>query len=319
MAGSKNLWITVPPTVAHVNTAVLLNGTKFPDEFWDNVEADGADIILYNANGTKLPRQLIAINTAAKTMELYVKTPTYSSSELHLRMNYDDVAGAEANDFADYEDYYEQYSARVAASADDCSLYWDGAEWSFSLVVVNLNIGYNTAILNKAGFGARFLALNIARYSHICSAVMRVRASASNALNDVKSYLYCEKSGTPSTFSTLVDYQGRTHTTAKTAYDVIEAFVNNSDYNSVDFATSVQEVSDSYTISNLVVFWEDHDNRSTNIDARRRRVYSYDTTTSFCPLLTVNYIPKLAYAVYTNSPITRTNVPRIARIMLMSP
>lgn len=319
MAGSKNLWIEVPASVAHANTAVLLTGDRFPDVFWDNVEADGADIIVYDNANNKLTRQLVAINTGAKTMELYVKSPSSATAKTYLRMEYDDAGGAEVNDFADYEDYHETYSARVAASADDCSLYWDGAEWVFSASATNLNIGYNTATLNKAGFGARFLTLNIARYSHICSAVMQVRASTSNALDDVNSYVYCEKSGTPATFTTLVDYQGRTHTTAKSTYDAVEDFVNNSDYNSVDFSASVQEVADSYSITNLVTFWEDHDNRSTNTDGRRRRAYPYDTTASYCPLLTVDYIPKLAYAVYTNDPITRTNVPRIARLMLITP
>ncbi|MCK9569925.1 hypothetical protein M0R72_13360, partial [Candidatus Pacearchaeota archaeon] len=88
-------------------------------------------------------------------------------------------------------------------------------------------------------------------------------------------------------------------------------------YQSTDIASVIQEQVDNAAQINLVLFWDDHDARGTQgTNNTRRSAYSFNGSSAKAPLLTVDYIPKLAYSVYTNDPITRTNVPRIARIMM---
>ncbi|MCK9569871.1 hypothetical protein M0R72_13085, partial [Candidatus Pacearchaeota archaeon] len=274
MAGSKNLWIEVPPSVAHANIAVLFTGDGFPDVFWDNVLATGADIIIYDNAGNKLPRQLVAINTGAKTMKLYVKSPSSATAKTYLRMEYDDAGGAEANDFADYEDYHETYSARVAASADDCLVYFNNVNWIFDNIAVTVQVvGYITNTLKKYGGGMRFLNANLPKDSHICPSYLTVTAAEAHALNAVKTYITGELTD-GGTFSSLANYQGRRGvvvggasddyiTTTQVAWDNIVAFVVDTTYQSTDIASVIQEQVDNAAQINLVLFWDDHDARGT--------------------------------------------------------
>jgi hypothetical protein len=98
MAGSKNLWVCFPPYKDVTDFPSLISGVHMPDLFWDNVEADGADIICYDNAGTKLKRELVSIDTVNDTMELYVKCSRSATSPTYVRINYDDAAGAETND-----------------------------------------------------------------------------------------------------------------------------------------------------------------------------------------------------------------------------
>ncbi len=325
MAGSKNLWIEVPPSVAHANTTVLLTGDRFPDVFWDNVLATGEDIIVYDNAGNKLPRQLVAINTGAKTMELYVKSPSSATEKTFLRMNYDDAGGAEVNDFADYEDYHETYSARVAASADNCRVYYTGSAWT--LDTSTIYVGYASASVLKIGSGMRFLALNLAKNSHVCNANILFTSRANLANDTIKTYFTGELTGTPATFSTIANYQARRGTAAgggddtqrtvlQVAWEFTTDWATDSTYQSPELKSIVQEQVDTNALIDLGMFFDDHDARGTQSSNVSRSGYAYSGSAAKAPLLTVNYIPKLAYAVYTNDPITRTNVPRIARIIL---
>jgi hypothetical protein len=323
MAGSKNLWIEVPASTAHANTAVLFTGDGFPDLFWDNVEADGADIIIYDNAGNKLTRQLVAINTGAKTMELYVKSPSSDTEKTFLRMNYDDAGGAEVNDFADYEDYYEQYSARVAASADDCYIQWSGAVWQIAALTTIYQIaGYGAATQQKAGGWMRFLALGIPQNSHACNMNVTFTCNVANANVDVNTRFTGQKSGTPDTFSDLADYQARRGTvvgganddyitTAQVDWDGMAAWVAETEYTSPELKTIAQEVFDNSAVTNMVVFWDDHDARGDQVNGHLRYAYSYNGSAAKAPLLTCNYIPKLDYHIFPvyNNHIRTNNLP----------
>jgi hypothetical protein len=322
MAGSKNLWIEVPASVAHANTAVLLTGSGFPDLFWDNVEADGADIIIYDNAGSKLTRQLIAINTGAKTMELYVKSPSSATEKTFLRMNYDDAAGAEVNDFADYESYYEQYSARVAASADDAIVYWTGAAWVLSDANAAVWAGYHSTAINKIGTGLRFLSLGIAKNSTITATYITFKCRTASADVVVNTRFTGELTGTPSAFSTIANYQGRRGTvvgganddyitTAQVDWDGIGAWVLDTAYNSPDLKTILQEMANNNTLTDAVLYWDDHDARGDQVNNHWRLAQSYDGSAANAPLLTVDYIPKLDYHIFPvyNNHIRTNNLP----------
>jgi len=99
MAGSKTLTIALHPTGTELTDFPnLITGEHMPQVFWDNVESDGADIILYDSASNKLKRELVSIDVANKTMELYVKKTRSATAPTLLTMEYDDAAGAETND-----------------------------------------------------------------------------------------------------------------------------------------------------------------------------------------------------------------------------
>jgi hypothetical protein len=99
MAGSKTLTIALHPTGTELTDFPnLITGEHMPQVFWDNVKSDGADIILYDSASNKLKRELVSIDVANKTMELYVKKTLSATTPTLLTMEYCDAAGAETND-----------------------------------------------------------------------------------------------------------------------------------------------------------------------------------------------------------------------------
>jgi hypothetical protein len=59
---------------------VHLDMSDFPDEFFDVVASDGADLRAYSVNGaTRYPLAIIAIDTGAKTGHLFVRAPVFAT------------------------------------------------------------------------------------------------------------------------------------------------------------------------------------------------------------------------------------------------
>lgn len=91
--------------------ALMINGDSFSRAFWDNVKADGSDIVVTLADGTKLSRELVSINRGAETMELHVSVPNVSSTvDTELFIYYGNFAASETNDaasvFTNYDHVY---------------------------------------------------------------------------------------------------------------------------------------------------------------------------------------------------------------------
>ncbi|MAE51863.1 MAG: hypothetical protein CMH27_08630 [Micavibrio sp.] len=90
---------------------VLISGDNFSRDFWDNVKADGSDIVITLSDGTKLDRELVSINRGAEKMELHVKVPLVSSTvDTDLFIYYGNAGASESNDaaatFANYDHVY---------------------------------------------------------------------------------------------------------------------------------------------------------------------------------------------------------------------
>lgn len=293
---SRRLKVTIPYSefaADESDKAILIDESLITDgRFWWAVLSTGADIVVTKDDGvTKVRRQLIAIDTTAETIELYFHASVLSSTVDNVfYIYYGNAAGAEANDYADYEDYYEQYSARVAAIADDYAVYWDGAQWLWASASSGHLVGYTSAINYKGGSGLRFIDTNIVKNSHICTSVLTVNAGANLNKNDVKSYISGELTDTGA-FSDLADYQARTHTTAKEAWDTIGAFTTGTNYVSPDFAAVIQEIVTNAAADDITLFLDDHDDRSTHVDNTYRKYRSREQSDTVQPLLTVNYIP----------------------------
>lgn len=304
---SRRLKVTIPYSqfaADESDKAVLIDESLITDNrFWFAVLSTGADIVVTLDDGvTKVRRQLIAIDTTAKTIELYFHASVLSSTVDNVfYIYYGNAAGAEANDYADYESYYEQYSARVAASADDCQVLWTGAAWTLSLTGTYWQAGYGSAAALKIGSGARWLNTNLPKNSNIISAIVTLTGRL-NIAEVVVNTRWTGELADGGTFTNIANYQGRRGTvvgganddyitTTQVDWDAIAAWVANTAYDSPELKTIVQEQVDNATQTNLVLFWDDHDARGDQSNNHYRAGYTYNGDPTKAPLLTVNYIP----------------------------
>ena len=90
-----------------VNFPVYLDLSILPANFFSHVKSDGSDIVITSSDGiTKLPRELVSINTVAHTGELYFRAPTLSSSsDTDFYIYYGNSSANESNDASVWSNY----------------------------------------------------------------------------------------------------------------------------------------------------------------------------------------------------------------------
>lgn len=90
---------------------VLITEADFDStDFFSKVKSDGSDIVLTQDDGTtKLKRQLVKIDTTAKTMQLWGKVPTVrgSTPDTLIYIYYNNSAASETNDTAAWENNFQ--------------------------------------------------------------------------------------------------------------------------------------------------------------------------------------------------------------------
>ncbi len=92
--------ITVDSTLVNADLTdypLLISEAGFDASFWANVKNDGTDIVVTDANGNKLDRELVSIDTVGETMQLYVRTDLSSTTDTTFYLYYGNAAGAETN------------------------------------------------------------------------------------------------------------------------------------------------------------------------------------------------------------------------------
>lgn len=190
-----------------------------------------------------------------------------------------------------------------AESADDVDVYYDGSAWQRALTRTYNRVGYNTATALKIGAGMRFKGANIPMGATHGTAYITSTAAENDSNTTVNSRFTGEKTGTPAVFSSLANYQARRGTvvggandnyitTAQVAHDNIAAWTQNTTYQSPELKTITQEIGDAYPITDIVIFWDDHEGRSTASNNTIRRAYSYDGDPAKAPVLHIEYTPK---------------------------
>ena len=187
-----------------------------------------------------------------------------------------------------------QLDRQVAASADDCRAIWDGSNWVFGTDYTQISVGYWGSNSYKQGGGMRFTNITVPKGSTITSAYLTFTARASRSATTVNSKIHGEDADNPGQFSDLADYEGRTRTTAVVNWDDIAAWTLDSEYNSPDISSIIQEIIDraGWASGNaMVIFWDDHDDRSTHSAERVRAGYAYDESATKCAKLHIEYTP----------------------------
>jgi hypothetical protein len=179
---------------------------------------------------------------------------------------------------------------QVGASTDDCLVYWDGSAWGILTAgLKEPQAGWHGTAWQKMGGGMRFTGVNIPKGATINTAYLIITCGYASSVATVNSRIRAERASSPATFSTYADYNGRTRTTAYVAWDNIGAWAKDSQYQSPEIKAVIQEVADNYDINDLVIFWDDHDDRSSHDTNCRRVSYSYDDGTTLCAKLHVEY------------------------------
>lgn len=87
--------------------AIMLTEDGFGAGFWNNVKADGSDIVITSADGvTRLDRELTTIDTVGESMQLYARTGLSSTADTTLYVYYGNAAASETNQATTWRSEY---------------------------------------------------------------------------------------------------------------------------------------------------------------------------------------------------------------------
>lgn len=187
---------------------------------------------------------------------------------------------------------------QVAASADDCDRGLSGNNYNRTSAVQRAGA---RSVNYKFGGGMRFLNITIPRGSTIVAAHLTFTGSEADSGVVVNTRISAEDVDTaaamPATGAAF-DTRFSGHTTARIDWDAIPAWTVDTEYQSPEIKTVIQEIVDRpgwISGNNIVIFWEDFDARSTKAADCERRGYSYDASPAKAPELHIEYsVPAVA-------------------------
>ncbi len=170
---------------------------------------------------------------------------------------------------------------QVGAGLDDCIAEYGGTP-SFSGTTDHLRCGYLSSSFLGASVGLRFQTVPIPQGATIDTATMTLTAGEADAGTTVNSKLRAEDTDNAAAFSDITNWDTRfpgTVTTAEVLWDNLETWVQLVTYESPDISSVVEEVvgRGGWSSNNdLVLFWDDYDQRSSVSDNANRDASSYE-------------------------------------------
>ena len=188
---------------------------------------------------------------------------------------------------------------QVGTSSDDCEYiagYTPNPYWSLVYPRCITGSGAHDSYRNRYGCGMRFTNIAIPRGATISSAYLRFRCNSSESGTTVNTKISAEDVDDAPTFAdSASEFVNRynNHTAAMVNWDNIPAWAAGIDYDSPEIKTVIQEVVDRAgwaSGNDMVLFWEDYDNRSTFNNDAWRWAYSYDGSTTYAPKLVIEYV-----------------------------
>jgi len=192
---------------------------------------------------------------------------------------------------------------QVGASTDDTKVYWNGSAWAINNTDGYQMAGYDTSSDAKMGGGMRFLNVTVPSGATVIAAYLIMTCGIARTETTVNSVIIGEDVDDAATFSTIANYQGRRGTivggandnnitTASVTWNNIGSWSVDTEYNSPEIKTIVQEIIDRggwASGQDMVIFWDDHAGNSTSGAQVRRLAYAYDTSTTYAPKLVITY------------------------------
>ena len=193
---------------------------------------------------------------------------------------------------------------QVAASFDDCEVYYYLGRWYQNLSYGLNRVGRAGANDVKYGGGMRFINFDIPMGGIVESSFLTVRCGLANSSTNapINSIIVGGTEDDPAAFSTIADYQARRgvdagganndkRTIAEIPWPITEAWVTDRDYVSPDITPIIREMVNSPTRNPggaVVLFWDDH--RGTTLTPYAMRMpYSYNGQPAGAARLTVTW------------------------------
>jgi len=143
----------------------------------------------------------------------------------------------------------------------------------------------------------RFANISIPKGSIITAAYITITCRTARSGTVVRSKVRGEDADNAAQFSDITDYWDRPRTTAEADWDNIPVWTEGTEYDSPEIKAVIQEIIDRAGWSSgnaMVIFWDDHDDRSDHNEYAIRTGQSYDGSTNKAPKLHIEYTPPAA-------------------------
>lgn len=153
-------------------------------------------------------------------------------------------------------------------------------------------VGYESVALREAGVALLFRNIPIAQGAVVgsVSITLTARVNRSNVTVNSRISAYDADNGTFVINRTDYATKFAAKTTAQVDWDNIGAWTQDIQYTSPDIATVIQEIVNrpGWNFGNdILIFWEDHENRSTNTGNTSRLFYDYGLSPSDAAVLNI--------------------------------
>lgn len=181
---------------------------------------------------------------------------------------------------------------QVGASADDCLYHVNAAVPTFSTTSSFCLAGYRVLGLDVYGCGMRFQSVAIPQGATIGTAKMTFRCGFASSGVVCRTRFHGEDVDDAAAFSTRANYLGRARTSAVVDWDGIAAWILNTDYEGPEIKTILQEIVNRVgwaSGNDMVIFWDDHDDRSDHNDGAVRWARSYNGSPTYAPKIHIEY------------------------------
>jgi len=181
---------------------------------------------------------------------------------------------------------------QVGASADDCLFYYNAGSPTWSTTSIFITAGWTTSGIDRNGGGMRFTSVDIPQGATINTAKITFRCGYATSGTVCRTRFRGEDIDDAAAFSTQANYLGRDRTSAYVDWDGIPAWIVDTNYESPEIKTVVQEIVNrgSWASGNdMVIFWDDHEDRSDHNNACERWARSYDGSTTYAPKIHIEY------------------------------
>lgn len=187
-----------------------------------------------------------------------------------------------------------EIARQVGASSDDCYRRWWPAYWDIS--ETDQTVGLWSAANCQIGGGMRFTNVTIPQGATIedgTKLILRCKVSGSGTVCNAR--ISAEDVDDAPTFAdnaAAFDTRRANRTIAGVDWDAIPAWTAGEDYNSPEIKTVIQEIVDRegwVSGQDIVIFWDDFDDRSTRPGEAVRTATSYDGDPEFAPKLVIKY------------------------------
>lgn len=178
--------------------------------------------------------------------------------------------------------------------------------WDFTLNTVS--VGAFSATNYQFGAGIRFINVTIPQGATIDQAYLTLQAAASNSGSGVNTRISAEDVDDAPTFiddAPTFDARWAARTTARVDWDAIATWVENTQYNSPEIKTVIQEIVDRpgwVSGNDIVIFWDDFEDRSTHGADRTRSADAY--AGGFHPQLVIIYVGAAGAPTVTTQAVT---------------